>query len=94
MSSNLLLHKAFFAMPFFDWKNSAGYLWVYWASTIPTTLVVGLVYTIWFLLTVRYNKRAARKAREEVPGIIEGPTGQEPWTARSLKDNMYDKAVV
>ncbi|KAH9210510.1 hypothetical protein DL95DRAFT_343006, partial [Leptodontidium sp. 2 PMI_412] len=42
----------FFAMPLFDWQAPAdsvlsSRLWVYWAVTIPATLVVLIAWRIW-----------------------------------------------
>lgn len=39
---------ALLALPSFDWGPAAGQFWVYWAVTIPSTI---LVFLIWGLLT-------------------------------------------
>jgi hypothetical protein len=59
-------------MPFFSWTGpQGGYVisdrfWIYWAFTIPTTLVVFVAYTFWFMGAITRKRRAAVKIKEDV----------------------------
>ncbi|KAE9376117.1 hypothetical protein N431DRAFT_333189, partial [Stipitochalara longipes BDJ] len=44
---------AFFAMPLFDWGSSSSAgghkLWIYWATTVPATILVLVVWRVWYV---------------------------------------------
>lgn len=58
---------SFFAMPWFDFDMSGdlfahGKFWLYWAITIPLTVIVLLIYATYLL---RMNRQHTREDEEE-----------------------------
>lgn len=81
---------AFFAMPLFNWNAGSGepvlnrWFWVYWALTLPLTVVVMLCWYTWMQWRQRKDAENDRKARQssglvsesdEKPPVANGEIG-------------------
>ena len=56
-----------FSIPFFDWQNDAlitRHFWLYWAITIPLTMFVLLVWTIWIRWSIYLHDKQDAAARK------------------------------
>ena len=68
---------AFFAMPLFDWDAVGDgtvvseRFWVYWAVTVPLTVVTLVVWVFWTKRQARMHRVSEKRAREELRDDIE-----------------------
>ncbi|PVH71641.1 hypothetical protein DL98DRAFT_503375 [Cadophora sp. DSE1049] len=66
--------STFVAMPLFDWSatSSSGiitnHFWIYWATTIPLTLLTMLFVSLWMVFQTRRNEKLSKEARKAVGG--------------------------
>jgi len=57
-------------MPLFDWSATSastimtGRFWVYWAMTIPLTLVTMIIVSVWIVLQTRKNEAISKATRD------------------------------
>ena len=69
---------AFFAMPLFRWDAVddgmvvSKRFWVYWAVTIPLTVLTLMVWVLWTKGQARMHRVSEKRAREELWVDIEG----------------------
>ena len=70
--------SALFAVPVFQWDAPKGEsvvskrFWVYWAVTIPVTLLVIIPWAVWTRQRASDNRRRLREAREKFKKDIAG----------------------
>jgi Mg2+ and Co2+ transporter CorA len=79
--------SSLFAMPLLDWnagRNDSvvnGKFWIYWAFTIPLTLLTMFIWLIWTHRQTLLHRAQDRKAREQLDDDIRedqgGKIGQE-----------------
>jgi len=59
-------------MPLFDWSETSAssivtrHFWVYWAATIPLTLITIIVITVWIFIQEKKNTALSLAARDTV----------------------------
>jgi len=74
---------SFFAMPLFNWdadRNSAilkGRFWIYWAVSIPLTLVTIIIWLSWTHRQTLLHRAQDRKDREKIVQEVSGKEGRE-----------------
>ena len=74
---------AIFALPLVNWNAAGGDIivstrfWVYWAVTIPLTVLTLLVWALWTRRQARTHRISEEKAREELWIDMEGETSGE-----------------
>jgi hypothetical protein len=65
-----------FAMPLLDWQAEAGQpvishrFWIYWAVTIPLTLLVVILWIGWLLWSLRQQSKENARVREHTGRIL------------------------
>jgi hypothetical protein len=79
---------ALFTLPIFDWESTpmiTQKFWVYWATTVPTTL---LVFALWYMITkqkeIRERKENQRQRDEVSQSYRKGYT-MRGWTYESIQ---------
>jgi hypothetical protein len=78
-------------MPILDWSAASSseivtdHFWVYWAVTIPLTLLTMLVVSFWIIIRGKKNEAISKAARKSV-----GFEGRESEKS-SLSDSYYQE---
>ena len=63
---------AFFSMPLFEWDAVddgtvvSKRFWIYWAVTVPLTILTLVVWVLWTSRQARVHKVSEKRAREEL----------------------------
>jgi len=83
----LTSEQALFSMPIFNWQADSGTtvvshrFWIYWAITVPLTIVVVLVWFIWIQRKDARHQRedlAVRQFDDSDPQMPKGPPAVDP----------------